>query len=158
MKGTYLTMNDPICSTNLQEKWRTNLRELRDKLGVNNAWIADKENLSKKSVDRVFNGESKSPSVDLVRRIIHALGSTWQEIFGESSAVIGGQDLATLQAEVTRLADENAKLLSSLNIANLDLTVQKEKVSALEAEIKLLNLKIEYEEKLIAVHNFYNKI
>jgi transcriptional regulator with XRE-family HTH domain len=147
-------MNTPI----LHEQWRINLRELRDKVGKTNAMIAEEENLSKKSVDRVFNGEAKSPGVDLVRRIIHALGGSWHEIFGESGAVIGGQDLATMQAEVTRLTEENAALTNSLNIVRLDLASKENMVAALESEIKILNLKIEYEEKLIAVHNFYNKI
>lgn len=120
--------------------------------------IADKENLSEKSVARVFSGEAKNPGVDLVRRIIHALGGTWSEIFGESGAVIGGQDLVTLQAEVDRLTEENGILTSNLTIANLDNSVLKDKVAALESEIKVLCLKLEYEEKLVAVHNFYNKL
>lgn len=141
-----------------QEQWRINLKELRNKTGMSNKQIADKENLSEKSVTRVFSGEAKSPGVDLVRRIIHALGGTWSEIFAESGAVIGGQDLATLQAEVTRLTEEVDRLTQSLNIANLDLVAQKGKVTALENENKILCLKLEYEEKLVAVHNFYNKL
>lgn len=141
-----------------QEQWRINLKELRNKVGMSNKQIADKENLSEKSVARVFSGEAKSPGVDLVRRIIHALGGTWSEIFAESGAVIGGQDLATLQAEVTRLTEEVDRLTQNLNIANLELAVQTGKVTALESENKLLLLKLEYEEKLVAVHNFYNKL
>lgn len=141
-----------------QEQWRINLKELRNKVGMSNKQIADKENLSEKSVARVFSGEAKSPGVDLVRRIIHALGGTWSEIFAESGAVIGGQDLATLQAEVTRLTEEVERLTQTLNMANLELAVQTGKVTALESENKLLLLKLEYEEKLVAVHNFYNKL
>ncbi len=151
-------MNRQTCINDGQELWRKNLNELRNKTGMSYKQIADKENLSEKSVTRVFSGESKNPGVDLIRRIIHALGGTWNEIFAESGAVIGGQDLATLQAEVNRLTEENALLASSLNIANLDLASQKDKVSALENEIRILNLKLEYEEKLVAVHNFYNKL
>lgn len=119
--------------------------------------IADKENLSEKSVSRVFSGEAKNPGVDLIRRIIHALGGTWGEIFGESGAVIGGQDLVTLQAEVDRLTAEVELLASNLNIATLDNSVLKDKVVALENENKLLCLKLEYEEKINAVHDYYNK-
>ena len=141
-----------------QEQWRINLKELRNKVGMSNKQIADKENLSEKSVTRVFSGEAKSPGVDLVRRIIHALGGTWSEIFAESGAVIGGQDLATLQTEVNRLTEEVERLTQTLNMANLELAVQTGKVTALESENKLLLLKLEYEEKLVAVHNFYNKL
>jgi transcriptional regulator with XRE-family HTH domain len=120
--------------------------------------IAESQGLAEKSVSNVLLGKSKNPGVDLIRRIITALGGKWREIFGESDAVIGSQDLVTLQNEVDRLTEENALLTSSLNIANLDLAVQKDKVTVLENENKILLLKLEYEEKINAVHNYYNKL
>lgn len=140
------------------EQWLINLIELKNRTGISVKQISEMENLSEKSISNVFLGKSKNPGVDLIRRIIHALGGSWREIFGESGAVIGSQDLATLQAEVDRLTEENALLVSRLDLANLDLTAQKDKVSALENENKILLLKLEYEEKLLAVHNFYNKL
>ena len=151
-------MNKQISIPEGAEEWLINLIELKNRTDITVKQIAEKENLAEKSVSNVFSGKSKSPSVDLVRRIIHALGGTWSEIFAESGAVIGGQDLATLRAEVNRLTEENALLTSSLNIANIDLAVQKDKVTVLENENKILCLKLEYEEKLNAVHNFYNKL
>lgn len=151
-------MNRQNCTPAEQEQWLLNLKELKSRTNMSSKQIADKENLSEKSVARVFSGEAKNPGVDLVRRIIHALGGTWSEIFGESGAVIGGQDLVTLQAEVDRLTEENGILTSNLTIANLDNSVLRDKVAALESEIKVLCLKLEYEEKLVAVHNFYNKL
>ena len=120
--------------------------------------IADAENMSVRSVERVLNGETPNPGVDTIRRIIHAIGSTWSEIFAESGAVIGGQDLASAQADIARLSEENEKLTSLLQIADIDLNVQKDKITTLEAEIKLLNLRLEYEQKINAVHNYYNKL
>lgn len=158
-------MNRQIGIPEGAEQWLVNLIDLKNKTEISTKQIAEAENLSEKSVSNVFLGKSKNPGVDLIRRIIHALGGSWREIFGESDAVIGSQSLATLQAEVDRLTEElnrvteeNELLTSSLNIANLDIAVQKEKVLALESEIKILNLKLEYEEKLVAVHNFYNKL
>ena len=140
------------------EQWLINLIDLKNKEEITLKQIAEKENLAEKSISNVFYGKSKNPGVDLIRRIIHALGGSWRDIFGESDAVIGSQDLATLQAEVDRLTQENELLTSALNIKEIDLNVEKNKVCTLEAEIKLLNLKLEYEEKLNAVHNFYNKL
>lgn len=148
-------MSRQISTTTELEPWRINLRDLRAKTGMTSKQIADKENLSEKSVARVFSGEAKNPGVDLVRRIIHALGGTWNEIFAESGAVIGSQDMATLQAEVNRLTEENALLSSSLELARMELSVQKDKVTALEAENKILCLKLECEEKIVAIHNYY---
>lgn len=140
------------------EQWLINLIELKNRTDMSFKQIAEKINTAEKSVSNVFLGKSKNPGVDLVRRIIGALGGSVSEVFGESGAVIGGQDLATLQAEVDRLTEEVALLTSSLNIANLDLAVQKDKVVALENENKLLCLKLEYEEKIIALHDYYNKL
>ena len=151
-------MNKQLSYPNGAEQWLKNLIDLKNKTDISLKQIADSENLAEKSVSNVFSGKSKSPGVDLIRRIIHALGGSWREIFGESDAVIGSQDLATLQAEVDRLTQENEILTSALNIRDIDLSVERNKISALEAEIKLLNLKLEYEEKLNAVHNFYNKL
>ena len=140
------------------EQWLKNLIDLKNKAELTVKQIAEMENLAEKSVSNVFNGESKNPGVNLIRRINTALGGSWRELFDESDAVIGSKDLATLQAEVDRLAKENELLTSSLNIANLDLAVQKDKLLVLENENSILKLKLEYEEKLNAVHNFYNKL
>lgn len=157
-KGQKCTMNKQISIPDGAEQWLVNLIELRNRTEMSTKQIAEKENLSEKSVNNVFSGKSKNPGVDLIRRIIHALGGTWREIFGESDAVIGGQDLVTLQTEVDRLTAENARLTENLNISNLENAVLKDKVTALENENKLLCLKLEYEEKITALHNYYNKL
>lgn len=151
-------MNRQLSIPDGAEQWLINLIELKNRTDISLKQIAEMENLSEKSVSNVFLGKSKNPGVDLIRRIIHALGGSWREIFGESDAVIGSQDLVTLQTEVDRLTKENTLLVSSLNQANINLTTQKENMVALENEIKILRLKLEYEEKLVAVHNFYNKL
>ena len=151
-------MNRQISIPDGAEQWLINLIELKNQTDISLKQIAEKENLSEKSVSNVFLGKSKNPGVDLIRRIIHALGGKWNDIFGESGAVIGGQDLVVLQAKVDELTEEVDRLTQTLNIASLDLAVQTGKVAALESENKLLLLKLEYEEKLVAVHNFYNKL
>lgn len=151
-------MYKPTPYPNNAEQWLINLIDLKNRAEVSAKIIAEKENLAEKSVSNVFLGKSKNPGVDLIRRIIHCLGGSWREIFGESDAVIGSQDLVTLQQEVDRLTTENELLTSSLNIANLELSVEKNKVTVLESENQILKLKLEYEEKLNAVHNFYNKL
>ena len=151
-------MNKQISIPEGAEEWLINLIELKNKSDITVKQIAEKENVAEKSISNVFSGKSKSPSVDLIRRIIHALGGKWSEIFAESGAVIGGQDLATLKSEVDKLTEKNTNLSNSLNIATVELNILKEKITALENENKLLCLKLEYEEKLNAVHSFYNKL
>jgi predicted nuclease with TOPRIM domain len=83
--------------------------------------------------------------------MIRAMGGTLNEIFEESGAVIGGQDLVALQAKVDELGAE-ISLLQAENI------VLKNKADALSAENDLLRLKLEHKEELLALHNYYNKL
>lgn len=172
-------MNRQLSIPDGAPQWLINLIELKNRTDITIKQMAEKENLSEKSIHNVFLGKSKNPGVDLIRRIIHALGGSWREIFGESDAVIGGQSLVSLQAEVDRLTEENALLTSNLAFANSQLTEikakvdalesenkslhtqlaeQKEKNVSLESENKILQLKLEHKEELLGLHNFYNKV
>lgn len=140
------------------EQWLINIIELYNRSDVTLKQIAEKENLAEKSVSNVLLGKSKNPGVDLIRRIIHAIGGSWAEIFGESGAVIGGRDLVSLQSDLATLTHDLDVYKTNCNMLDLENSVLKDKVVALENENKLLRLKLEYEEKLNAVHNFYNKL
>lgn len=144
-------MNRQINTPDGAEQWLINLIDLKNKTGLSFKQIAEKENLSEKSVSNVFLGKSKNPGVDLIRRIIHALGGTWREIFAESDAVIATQDLVTLQAEVDRLNGE-------MSLTNAENAVLKDKVAVLTAENDILRLKLEHKEEIIALHNYYIKM
>ena len=132
------------------EQWLIKLNEYRVRIDMPLKQIAEKADVSEKSVHRVFSGESKSPGVEIVRRIIRAMGSTINEIFGESGAVIGGQDLVALQAKIDSLAAENELLKAENNVL-------KGKADALSAENDLLRLKLEHKEEIISLHNYYMK-
>lgn len=149
----YRQINTP----NGAEQWLINLIELYNRAGMSFKQIAEKENLSEKSVSNVFLGKSKSPGVDLIRRIIHALGGTWREIFAESDAVIATQDLVALQAEVSRLTGELETLTKDATFMSAENAMLKDKVAVLTAENDLLRLKLEHKEEIIALHNYYTK-
>lgn len=145
--------------------WLENLKDLKCRTGMSPRQIAEKADVSEKSVNRVFSGESKNPGVDLVLKIIGALGGSKSEIFAESGAVIGGQDMAVLQTEVNRLTEENALLTQSLNIVNLDLATQKETVSSLECEVEKLKRELSHKDEIIGhkdeiieLHKYYGNV
>jgi transcriptional regulator with XRE-family HTH domain len=117
------------------EQWLINLIELYNRSDLTMKQIAEKENLAEKSVSNVLLGKSKSPSVNLVRRIIHALGGSWRDIFGESDAVIGSQDLATLQTEVDRLSAMVDQLTEEKEALTNENLLLKEKVESLRYKI-----------------------
>ena len=135
---------------NGQDQWLINLNNYRVRIDMPLREVAEKSMVSEKQVHRIFSGESKNPGVEPVRKILRAMGATINEIFEESGAVIGGQDLATLQAKVDELA-------SQMSILKAENNVLKSKTDALSAENDLLRLKLEHKEEIIALHNYYIK-
>ena len=134
------------------EQWLINLIELKNLRQMTCKQIADAANLAEKSVCNVFLGIVKNPGVDLMRRIIHVLDGHLRDIFEESDAVIGSQDLATLQAEVDRLTAENDKLKAENEALVADNIILREKVEVLRDKIDRLK------DDIIMIHNHYNKI
>lgn len=130
------------------ELWRTALSDYRHKVGMTYREIAEKANLSEKGVGRIFTGEAKNPSIDDIRRIITALGASAREIFGESSAVITTEDIDKLKADNLRLTNENNALIAE----NLVLT---NKLKESETNNTMLQIKLEYEQKITALHSYY---
>lgn len=132
------------------ELWRTALRDYRERADITYHQIAVKENLSEKAVARVFTGESKNPGVDIVRRIIHAMGASWQDIFADSDAVITTHSIEADRAELNQIKTERDQLIAE----NLVLT---NKLKEAEANIMILSIKLEYEQKITALHTYYTK-
>ena len=133
------------------EQWLIKLDECRIKAEMSTKQIAENINESDRLVYRIFSGDAKNPSVNVVRKIIRAIGTSVNEIFEESGAVIGGHDIVTLQAKVDSLTAE----LSLLQAEN---AVLKGKTDTLSAENDMLRLKLEHKEEIIALHNFYNSV
>lgn len=144
-------MNRQIAPPPDAEQWLINLIELKNKSDLSFCQIANKENLAEKSVINVFTGKSKRPSVDLIRRIINALGGSLAEIFAESGAVIGGQELVSLSENIDVISAER-DLVAAEN------AILKDKVTALQAELDLVKMQLKHKEELLALHNYYNKI
>lgn len=131
--------------------WLINLIDLKNRVGMTSKQIAEIANVAEKSVSNVFFGKSKSPSINLVRRIITALGGSVREVFDESDAVIGSQDLAKLQEEADRITAENEKMRA-------DLAELRDKVVTLTTENDILRMQLKHKEEIIALHNYYNKL
>ena len=122
-------MNRLFSVPNGADQWLINLIELKNRHpDISVVKIAESEYLAEKSITNVFNGKSKRPSADLISKIIHALGGTWSEIFGESGAVIGGQDIIALQNEVERLTAENSALIAERDALIADNAVLRNRV------------------------------
>lgn len=131
--------------------WLDTLKELKKEKQMSAKQIAEKANMSERTVSRIFSGDTDAPYVDTLQRIAAALDASLDDILGDSKAVVGTKNLATLQEEVDRLTAEN-EMLTAKN------TVLESKVTSLSSEIDMLRLKLEHKEEIIALHNMYGAV
>jgi transcriptional regulator with XRE-family HTH domain len=128
--------------------WLENLKELKKMTGMSVAQIAKETNLPERTVIRIFSGDTDSPYVDTLHRIVSVLGGSLDSILADSKTVVGTANLVSLQAEVDRLTAENSILAAENSIL-------KDKNVSLSAENDMLRMKLEHKEEIISLHNYY---
>ena len=131
--------------------WIDNIKELKKKIGMSSKQIADKTGLPERSVKRIFSGDTTNPYVDTIHRIAIALGSSLDEIFADTNAVVGTERLAALQENIEILKTDKDLLIADNNLL-------KSQVATLTARLELAETKLMYSEKLLAVYEHYNKL
>lgn len=128
--------------------WLDNLKELKRSTGMSTKQIAEKTGLPERTVSRIFSGDTDSPYVDTILRIVTVLGGSLDELFAESKTVVGNRTLAALQEELDATKAE-------LALVSAESAMLKDKVASLTAEIDILRLKLEHKEQIISLHNYY---
>lgn len=128
--------------------WLDNLKELKRSTGMSTKQIAEKTGLPERTVSRIFSGDTDSPYVDTILRIVTVLGGSLDELFAESKTVVGNRTLAALQEELDTTKAE-------LALVSAESAMLKDKVASLSAEIDILRLKLEHKEEIISLHNYY---
>jgi FtsZ-binding cell division protein ZapB len=79
-----------------------------------------------------------------------SVGLSPHEIFGESTAYVGGESFKALQAELDTLKNERESIIAE----NKSL---KEEVTSLSHENDILKIKLELKEEIISTHKYYIK-
>lgn len=130
--------------------WLDRLNELKERTGMTIPQIAKATEMSERTIKRILSGE-KSPYLTNVIPIIHALGGSCGEIFEDTKAVVGNENLATLQEKLDIATAE-------LDLIKAENAILKDKVAAFTAENELLKLEIKHKDEIIAIHNYYTKL
>lgn len=131
--------------------WLDNLKELKKKSGMSSKQIAEGILMPERTICRIFNGETSNPTITTLIPIIKFLGGSISEIFADTKAIVGDKTLANLQEDNDVISAERDALITENKIL-------AEKVNVLSKELELTNLKLMYTEKLLATHDFYNKL
>lgn len=123
--------------------WLENLRKLRG--NVPYAAIAKGTAQPERTVIRIFSGETKYPTISTIIPIVNFLGGSLDEVFSDTTAVVGGKTLAVMQEKVDLVTAENADL--------------KVRLETLSAENKTLTTQLfEHKDELLTLHRQLNKL
>ena len=83
--------------------WLEKLREAKGKSGMSVKQIAEKSQISEKTVARIFAGGVSRPYLDTLGDIATVLGSSLEEIFSETHAQLATGDHASLHDALCKL-------------------------------------------------------
>ncbi len=130
--------------------WLQNLIDLKNHTNKNYDQIAEGTRLPKRTIIRIFKGETENPTITTLIPIVNYLGGNLSEIFADTCAIVGGTNMSTLQQEKDSLQANYDLLLAEKNLLKTENTT-------LTARVELLDIKLMYTEKLLAVYEKYNK-
>lgn len=128
--------------------WLENIKELKKAKGMSTKQIAAATNLPERTVSRIFSGDTDSPYVDTLHRIVTVLGGSLDDILSDTKVVVGDTNLLTLQEQVNTLTDER-------NLLVAENAILKDKVAVLTAELDMLNMQLKHKDEIISLHNYY---
>lgn len=63
--------------------WLDKLREMKRNSGMTSQEIADKSNISKSTIDKLFSGKTTEPYLKSTMAIVHAMGYTVDDLYDE---------------------------------------------------------------------------
>lgn len=130
--------------------WTDKLRDFTIQSGIPIKEVAERAMISEKTINRMLDGKAKTIYADTLDRWCTVIGVSMADIFADSKAVIGTENLATLQNKVEIKSAEMDMLIAENKIL-------QDKVAALTAEVDLLKMQLAHKEEIISIHNYYNK-
>ena len=139
--------------------WLENLKDLKKRTGMSSKQIAERTSLPERTVNRIFSGDTDSPYVDTLHRIVAVLGGSLDDILADTKVVVATETLVEAQetafvaeAERDLAAAENEDLKSKIAELEKENAVLRDKVDALRDKVDTLR------DEIIATHNYYIKL
>lgn len=131
-----------------------NLRDLKKKSGVSNRYLAEKMHMSERTIGRIFAGKT-SLDIDQLRQMVLVMNGSVDDILDLVELKVPVPEMEALQNENASLLAKNKELTDSLALLQAEIAIYKDKIGVLTAENDILRLKLEYEQKIGAIHDFY---
>ena len=131
--------------------WLENLKELKMAKGMTVKQIADATKIPESTIKRIFAGETDDPYVSTIHRIVTALGGSLDHILADTNAVLSTESLVEVK--------ENAEIVEAeRDLVLAELEMLRAKTTAQEAEIKLLQERLQHKDEILSLINYFAKI
>lgn len=117
--------------------WLEKLQEAKKASKATIKWIAEQTDYTEKKITKLFSGEYKDPSAQLLHDVGALFGLDLNDLLGDGNSVVTSQTLAELHTRIEALEIENARLIT---------------------ENELLKIKLAHKEEIISLHNYYMKL
>ena len=137
--------------------WLDKLRELRKQSGKTNKYLAEHMHRSERTIGRYFSGEADL-GIDELQKMVDLMGGKLEDILDESDFKLPTPEVEALKKENLALSATIEELAAKEMLLQAEIAVLKDKIGSLTAENDILRIKIEYEQKIANLHDYYNKL
>ena len=121
---------------------------------MSNKCIAEKMHLSERTIGRIFSGEAPV-DIDHLKALAQIFNVTLDDVLNNADFKVPIPETEALQNENTALKAKIKELTDNAALTQAEMVILKEKIAVLTAENDLLRIKLEYEQKIGAIHDFY---
>jgi transcriptional regulator with XRE-family HTH domain len=137
--------------------WLDKLRELRKKSGKTNKYLAEQMHRSERTIGRFFSGEADL-GIDELQKMVDLMGGKLEDILDESDFKLPTPEVETLKKEIASLITTIEEMTAKETLLNAEIAAKEKQIVRLTAENDILRIKLEYEQKIANLHDYYNKL
>lgn len=135
--------------------WREKIIEAKKAKNISYQMIAEAINRTEQTIKRILASKTETPRIDTVLDMGAAVGLTPEELFSETTSVLGDKSFLELKDELNKIKYELETMQTQYTSLSVELTDEKMRNVSLQAEIDMLKIKLEFKDEIIAIHDRY---
>lgn len=136
--------------------WLDKVKELQKKTGTTKKYLAENMHRSERTIARFLSGEADI-GIDDLQKMVALMGGSLDDILDESDFKLPTPEVEALKRENAALSTTIEEMKANEMLLQAEIAVLKDKIVSLTAENDILRIKLEYEQKITSLHNYYNK-
>lgn len=137
--------------------WLDKVRDLKKQTNTPTKYISEKTHRSERTVSRFFAGETDL-GIDFLREVVLLMGGSLDDVLSESDFKMPTPEVEELKNENAALSATITEMTANITMLQAEITVLKDRICSLTTENDILRIKLEYEQKITTLHDYYNKL